>query len=292
LSELNKVLLASKNTLWAKDLKKKLIDSKKVRCDITYDRPDAIEKVSATEYDLIVFEDSFEIKNIEYISRALDNSNGLVPSSIIYSLLDIRDLQKIDIPEKIKDSCCAYSVPLSIDVFCDIILNRFLTISATDKSKSSLDKEFVSLLITSTSEVLKDFTLLDFKASKPKLLSSFDPYPEVGIRGKVVIKSDFFTGSLLVSFPNSTFFNVYESVVGEKITSITNDEEDFASSITNMIYGKMKKFLSEKGVELDMVIPTIDSIETLSSDNGPIFVIPFDSSAGSIFIKIAVNLLD
>jgi chemotaxis protein CheX len=287
LSTLNKVLIASRNSSWAKELKKTLNDTKKIRCDISSDRTDAIERVSATEYDLIVFEDSFELNNTEVILRALDNSNGIVPGSIVFSLVNIKDLQEIEIPKKIINSCCAYSLPLSSELFSNIILDRFIQIKAIDKTGNTLDKEFISLLINSTSQVLKEFTFVEFKASSPKLLSNIAPYPEVGLRGRVSIDSDFFKGALLVSFPNSTFINIYEKVVGEKISEITEEESDFASSITNMIYGKIKKFLSEKGVELDMVIPVLDSVETLDHSKGPVFVIPFESDFGVIYIKIA-----
>ncbi|WP_127717629.1 chemotaxis protein CheX [Halobacteriovorax sp. HLS] len=287
MSKLNKVLIASKNSLWSRELKHKLVASKKVLCDISSDRTDAIERVSANEYALIVFEDSFELKNIELLLRALDNSNGKVPNSIIFSIVKFEDLQQLDIPKSIVASCCAYSVPLPDDIFCDIILNKSLPIKAMNKSSSNLDKDFVALIVQSANEVLKDFTMLEFKGLKPLLLKNIEKYPEIGIRGKVEISSKFFTGSLYVSFPLDSFKKIYEQVVGESIEAITDEEADFATSITNMIYGKIKKFLSEKGVELEMIIPTLDSTEMLDCENNQIFVFPFESELGLVYLKIS-----
>ncbi|OUR97808.1 hypothetical protein A9Q84_06300 [Halobacteriovorax marinus] len=288
---IRKILIASQNSLWAGELKKALMLSKKIDCEICSERASVVKKILEYDYSLVIFENSFEIKNIEFILRLFTNPDQTKPNQIIFCINDFQDLKKIDIPIELLEIISTYSMPLPIHILNEIITNVALPISALNANVDSLDKEFVQVLIRSTKEVLEEMVPEELKVQKPCLLSSMEDYPEISIRGKVLIKSEFFTGSLFISFPKKSFLNIYAVVVGEKVSEISSEEEDFASSMANMIYGRVKRILADQGVELNMAIPSVERCEKLDQAKGPIFVIPFSSGHGVIYIKIAKDYI-
>jgi len=285
------ILISSKNSLWADELKKKLIISKKIDCDICTERPEFVKQISNKDYSIVIFENSYEVKNIDLALRALSSPGQFKPEHIILCINDFSEIQQIDIPKDLVAITSCYTMPLPSHILSEVITNMALPISAINSGIDSLDKEFARILIQSTKEVLEELNAEKLTVQKPCLLSSFDEYPNVSIRGKIIIKSEFFTGSLFISFSKECFLKIYELVVGEKVSEISKDEEDFASSIANMIYGRVKKVLADQGVELNMAIPAVDRSDKLNSKKGPIFVIPFSNDNGIIYIKIAKDLI-
>lgn len=157
----------------------------------------------------------------------------------------------------------------------------------TGKSKDPLnvDLEFVNVFITATKRVLSEMAQIeDLKHSAPKLMASITEPLDIAISSKILISSTYFKGSYYIAFPSTTFLNLYEKVVMEKQTEITNDNKDFASELANIIYGQCKKKFSDDGLNLEMVIPSLHLGE-IKYD--VVIIIPFDCYLGRFYLAVA-----
>lgn len=281
------ILVLSLNYEWANELKDILLKNPKLRVDVATGRNAATKCISEKTYHAIIVEDSFEEKNISMILRSLTTAKIVAPSHIIYAFVDFDFAKKIEIPSTLESKFWMYSQPMPKDEL-SVIIQRILMPLERPGEKKSYDREFVELLVMSSQKTLRKlgaFTSLN--AGRPTLLNTMGNL-DIKIRGKVIIKSPFFKGSLLISFPENTYLNVYEKMTQTRPAKIAKENEDFAGEIANIVYGQMKKVLEEQGVHLDMAIPVSDLSGPIRSQN-PVFVIPIESDLGPFFVKLALN---
>jgi len=153
----------------------------------------------------------------------------------------------------------------------------------------NIDLEFVNVFITATKKVMIEMGgIEDLKYSPPKLMKTLSEPLDIAISSKILISSAYFKGSYYIAFPETTFLNLYEKVVMEKMTSITNDNKDFASELANIIYGQCKKKFSDDGLNLEMVIPSLHMGE-IKYD--VVIVIPFECYLGKFYLAVAPGLI-
>lgn len=167
-----------------------------------------------------------------------------------------------------------------------------LDFSASKKASKdplNIDLEFVNVFITATKKVLAEMgQITDLKNSPPKLMASLSVPLDIAISSKILISSAYFKGSYYIAFPADTFLNLYEKVVMEKQTEITNDNKDFASELANIIYGQCKKKFSDDGLNLEMVIPSLHMGEIKYE---VVIVIPFECGLGKFYLAVAPGLI-
>lgn len=280
-----KVLILTINTDWATELKELLVESPKVEVEIASTRTAATKMVTDEVYEVIVIEETFREKNIEFLLRAI-TTQKVHPKTIFFCFSDFSFYQTIYVPIELRDIVFkAYSLPIPKSTLRDFIYNILFPMG---QGTTGIDREFNQILIKASTKVLESLKVVDIKAHRPELLSKVEGI-QVAIRGKIIIKSEFFAGALFVSFPLESYLALYSMAVGTKEEKLTKENSDFAGEIANMIYGQAKKTLDENGVKLNMAIPVIDQSGPLKS-NSPIFVIPLETSVGKIYIKIAPGL--
>ena len=283
---IRKVLILSINTDWANELKGLFTENPKVVVDIATTRTLATKLLSDNEYIAVIMEDTFKLKNMDYFLRSIETL-AVRPGFVFFCFSDFELYSTISIPEALSDvKFKAYSLPLPKALIEQVVFQEIFPYGSD--SSSDFDREFIQVLIKSANRVFGSFELDDLKAQKPCLLTKMDNL-NVSIRGKILIKSNFFKGALFVSFCEQTYKNLYLKVVGSPIESIDSTNKDFAGELANMIYGQAKKELDENGVKLDMAIPVLDQSASLSSTS-PIFVVPIESSIGTFYIKLAPGL--
>ncbi len=157
------------------------------------------------------------------------------------------------------------------------------------KDPLNIDLEFVNVFITATKKVMIEMGgIQDLKNSAPMLMKNLPEPLDIAISSKILISSAYFKGSYYIAFPESTFLNLYEKVVMEKITAITNENKDFASELANIIYGQCKKKFSDDGLNLEMVIPSLHMGE-IKYD--VVIVIPFECYLGKFYLAVAPGLI-
>ena len=157
------------------------------------------------------------------------------------------------------------------------------------KDPLNIDLEFVNVFITATKKVMIEMGgITDLKNSTPMLMKNLPEPLDIAISSKILISSAYFKGSYYIAFPESTFLNLYEKVVMEKISAITNENKDFASELANIIYGQCKKKFSDDGLNLEMVIPSLHMGE-IKYD--VVIVIPFECYLGKFYLAVAPGLI-
>ncbi len=282
---IRKILVLSFNTDWANTLRKKLNEHKKVSSSLASMRSDASKLISDEKFSTLIFEESFTAKNVNFILRALVSQNIEKPKSIIFLSSQLSFLKEIEVPKEFTSKVYFYSIPMNIATLVDLIQDRLLI---NIKSSSDLDQEFSKTLLKAATNIINTFPGIDNSLRPQKAFMLKDDL-NIAIRGKIIIKSEFFQGSVFVSFPKESYLKIYEQMTGESHDDLNAGNIDFAGEVANMVYGQAKKILSQQGVNLDMAIPVTDRSETLKSER-PIFVIPFETALGQLYIKVAQGL--
>lgn len=158
-------------------------------------------------------------------------------------------------------------------------------------TKKALDTDFVNPFLDATLHVLKVQASVTAEAQKISIKKPDQPFTG-DISGIIGIVSETFNGSVVISFPEQTFLKVMSSMIGETYTEITKEITDGAGEITNMIFGQAKIVLNDKGYGIKTAIPSVVSGKNHSMQaltNGPVVVVPFNSSAGPFFIEICLS---
>ncbi len=281
------ILILSLNSDWANELRDEMIKNPKLRVDVAPGRNLATKFLSEKTFSIIIVEDSFGEKNISTILRSLTTANITAPTHIVCAFVDFEMLKRIDIPLTLESKFWMYSHPMPKEEFCTIIHRIVLPLEKMGEKKN-FDREFVELLVRTCQKTFQKLGAFQtLKVQRPELLTSMNDL-DIKIRGKIIIKSPFFKGSLLISFPEKTYLNLYEKMTQINTSRIDKENEDFAGELANIVYGQMKKSLEEQGVHLDMAIPVTDLSGAIKSRD-PIFVIPVLSDLGPFFVKLALN---
>ena len=154
-----------------------------------------------------------------------------------------------------------------------------------------IDINFVNPFLHATLNTLKVQASIEATPGKPYLKKD-DITMSGDVSGVIGIVSETFNGSVVISFPESTFLKVMSGMLGEEITTLSKDILDGAGEITNMIFGQAKVTLNDRGYGIKMALPTVVSGKghTLSAlSKGPIVVVPFTSPVGNFFVEICLS---
>lgn len=282
------ILVLTFNTDWGKDIKDAFADVKKAKIDICSMRSIAVKKISEKNYAAVIIEDTFLIKNINFILRAFLSQNHSQPEVIIFSFIDFSLYKQIDFPEGLKSHPHAISGPVNPSEIKETIKRYIFHLGETEIG-GPIDGEFFGILMSATKQTLEGLGIFkEIEFGETVLSSSMEQAPVWAISGKIIIKSDFFSGSLFFSFPKKTYMNIYNETTGSNASEIEDGNADYAGEIANMIYGHTKKILEKQGIQLDMAIPITDRSSDLESKH-PVYIIPVQSSLGGFWIKLAIN---
>jgi chemotaxis protein CheX len=112
------------------------------------------------------------------------------------------------------------------------------------------------------------------------------------IAGVIDLASEAFQGCIAIAYPKATFLNVIGRMLGETYPEITDDLEDGAAELLNMVFSRAKVGLNEKGFRIERAIPRTlrgKALESLHASEHPVLTIPFESDAGPFRIEIVVE---
>jgi chemotaxis protein CheX len=154
-----------------------------------------------------------------------------------------------------------------------------------------MDVQFFKPFIDGTKNTLKIQCRLEAVPEKP-FLKKGGPKVLFDIAGVIGLTSKAFTGSIALCFPKSVFLALMSNMLGEKFAEITDDMQDGAAELLNMIFGQAKIVLNDAGYEIKKAIPTVikgNQIETQHLSSGPVIVLPFRTEAGVFHVEIATE---
>jgi chemotaxis protein CheX len=154
------------------------------------------------------------------------------------------------------------------------------------------DVNFINPFIEGTIETLKiQCGFVTINAGKPYSKGQ-GPQPSSDLAAVIGLTSTAFNGSVAICFPEEVFLAIMEKMLGEKYTTITQDVEDGASELLNIIFGQAKKSLNALGYAIDRAVPTIvrgESLNVFHLTRSPTIMLPFESEVGAFHIEIVTE---
>lgn len=150
---------------------------------------------------------------------------------------------------------------------------------------------FFKPFIEGTKNTLKIQCNIDITHDKPFIKGS-QTQPDFDIAGIIAINSAELTASMAICFPKSVYLKVISSMLGEVYTEITDELQDGAAELLNIIFGAAKVALNQQGYTLQKAIPTVicgKQISTNQTSKGSVIVIPFKIGDGEFHIEIAIG---
>jgi len=294
-----KVLVISTDRDWGSDLKRELSRDKELDATFLAVRKDVVEYLNLYTYDCIVAHGVMGEGEITVLMKTVVRNKKNCDTRFYVASDDFNLFHELTMSTPL-DEIFAINLPQTFAEIYDQLHQFLFPPKTPDQEGGQTKKEggydfdmaFINVFIGATKKVIKEMGMLDgeVKTGKPRLLAQVQDKIKVSIRAKLVMSSPYFQGSFFISFPKPTFLKLYNTILGEKHTEISDEIADFASELANIIYGQSKKELNMAGYELKMAIPAVDKTPQLKS-KFPIIAIPFSCSAGNFFVKIAPNLL-
>ncbi len=173
-----------------------------------------------------------------------------------------------------------------------------------------MDTKYLNPFITATTNAIETMVGIDIKAGVP--FSTTDPSPTAvagvidisfkavdarqfaDITGVVGFASSKLLGSVALAFTESVALKIYNSMMGENVTSINSDVGDAIGELANIICGSAKTEFSLMKLTYDISIPSIvqgtNHRVTFKRDI-PTVVIPFILDGNEQFhLEIALKL--
>jgi chemotaxis protein CheX len=154
-----------------------------------------------------------------------------------------------------------------------------------------VDTSFIKPFVDGTKETLATLCSFTATAGKPFLKKS-GPTIEIDIAGVIGLTSSAFRGSITISFPEKVFLSIMGAMLGETYDKITDEIEDGAAELMNIIFGHAKRVLNARGHDIDKAIPTIargQSLKLSSLTKSEVVVMPFTIEPGTFYIEVAID---
>ena len=169
-------------------------------------------------------------------------------------------------------------------------LPKAVQILSEQKPKPKLDIEFINPFISAVKMTFEVQVKLPIEAGKPQLKKKTIS-PETSIAAVLSLDADTFQGSIILSFPESVFLAVYKNMFGETHTQISQEIQDAAGELLNIIFGAAKRELNDKkGFTIKKALPTVLTgvgLETQKTSQSKVaIVIPCKTQVGQFELEI------
>ncbi len=112
------------------------------------------------------------------------------------------------------------------------------------------------------------------------------------VAGVIGMTSSQFVGAIAITFSKATYLEVMGKMFGEEFQAITQDIEDGAGELLNIIFGHAKAKLNNNGHDIERAIPSVVQGETFEMQNltpTPSIVMPFQTEKGTFEIEIGLS---
>ncbi len=152
------------------------------------------------------------------------------------------------------------------------------------------DPQFFKPFIDGAIKALKVQCSLEIIPGKPYFKN--EHIPDIEIAAVIGLVSSAYTGTITLSFPKAAFLEAMGNMLMEKFTEITDDLQDGAAELLNIIFGQAKIGLNNAGHDIQKAIPAVirgQQLKTSHHNNGPVIVIPFTSKVGPFYMEMSVE---
>jgi CheY-specific phosphatase CheX len=151
------------------------------------------------------------------------------------------------------------------------------------KGKADIDMKFIEPFIAATRETISGMCSLSIESGEliPRNHAETRQYDLAAL---VVLKSDAFSGAIVIGFNKASYLKILSSMLGEEIQGEVVELADGASELLNIIYARAKKDLNEKGYGLKTAIPTL-AHDYRPPENRSGLVLPMQFDGGSFIME-------
>lgn len=160
-------------------------------------------------------------------------------------------------------------------------------------ASGSIDVGFINPLMAAVVETIKTMAQMELKREAPFVRRSTSQAAPAGdISGIIAMNSNFFLGSLAISFQEKVIFKVFENMLGTKVNSMTDDVKDCVSEITNIIFGNAKRDLNAAGHTIAAALPSViigKDHRISHALNGTCICVPFTCLEGRILVECMIS---
>jgi chemotaxis protein CheX len=139
-----------------------------------------------------------------------------------------------------------------------------------------MDVRYINPFVKSVSNAT--LTMLGIEAQALQPIVKKENRAHGDISGIIGIASANIYGSVAISMPSETAVELFNKMMGDSATSITDDVRDMVGEFANIVAGSAKKDLAEMDLSFDISIPTVvvGQNHIISHKGGiPVVVIPF-----------------
>ncbi|MGZ3709949.1 MAG: chemotaxis protein CheX, partial [Bdellovibrionota bacterium] len=158
--------------------------------------------------------------------------------------------------------------------------------------RSTMNVQFINPFINATQLTLERQAKTKLTAGKPFARTDQAAVQDFEIAGVINLASNVFQGSIALCFPEKVFIAIYANMVGEKHPRITQEMEDSASELLNIIFGMAKAELDSVGMKIEKAIPTVvrgSQLRVFQANRAVAIILPFQTDAGPFHVEIGVN---
>ncbi|MCK5882517.1 MAG: chemotaxis protein CheX [Bacteriovoracaceae bacterium] len=304
---MTKVVLLSKKTALAGDLKRRLKEDAGVVCDIFEYRPEVVEHITKFQTDGLIMIDLDTSRDIALIlkgvafslnpdaTKVIILSEDLSRAAESFEEFESMHIKILSLHESIETIVKEINVHLSEEIKQDLVKEgkeaaKLEKPATTNGSAVTMNMEFLKVFVDASKDVVAQMSGdSSISHGSPVFLSKMEELPDIAIRSRIEIISEHFKGSFFISFPKESYLGFIEIVLGERMDSIDEENKDFILELANIVYGQSKRILNSSGFELDMKFP--EYYDNVIESSSPVFVIPYVTNFGPFYIKVAPNLL-
>ena len=154
-----------------------------------------------------------------------------------------------------------------------------------------MDVQFFKPFVDGTMNVLSVQCNVKSTPGKP-FIKGTQPQPDFDIAAVIGLAAKAFTGSITLCFPKPVFLEIMGNMLGEKFTDITQDLEDGAGELLNIIFGSAKVVLNERGYDIQKAIPNVirgQKLHTNHMTSAKVVVLPFTTGVGEFHVEISAE---
>ena len=159
-----------------------------------------------------------------------------------------------------------------------------------------VDVHFINHFLLSTTKTLKDQFQTPSKPGKPFQKKTDDPFLMGDVCGLISIDSEYFQGTLSLSFPEKVFVHLVSNTFGEEVHEVTDENIDMVGEIANIVLGDAKSQLITKGYKVESALPHCIHYKDghLHHQEGLSIVIPYHTDFGPFYTEVieGKNIVD
>ena len=289
MSKSRKILVIYDDDDKRNDLCQKIFDQYQYSIIQAKDGLQGYHKTCNEKFDLVVAD--LNVKKIRG-KKLVDDikstpDNGQVPM-IIYSE-DIDEFKALIHDQKLMEF-------MNFETSDDKLMAKVKELAESDpkKKKFKLDVDFVNPFIDSSMSTLNELCSVEnISADKPRLLTEEEELG-VDVSGTIAVSSPYFSGSIALSFNEEVYQGIVAQMLEENVANIDFESDDAAAEILNVIYGKSKAVLNNRGYSLKRAIPSVmkgKNHRIYQKTTIPTLIVPFNSQSGEFYIQICVKAI-